>query len=846
MSLSPGRSLLHFRLEEKIGEGGMGEVWRATDTTLDREVAIKVLPAAFAQDPERLARFEREAKLLASLNHPNIATIHGFHAVDGLRFLAMELVRGEDLHGPLPQGEAVDAAKQVASALEAAHDHGVVHRDLKPANVRRTPEGQIKVLDFGLAKALETAAPASVHSATVTSAGTQAGIILGTASYMSPEQARGQSVDRRSDLWAFGCLLYEMLSGTKAFDGPTITDVLAAVVTGEPDWTKLPASTPQSVRRLLRRCLEKDVRKRLRDAGDAALLLDEKTEESPAPAPTRSYVLPIAALVVAVAGLGGGWWIAHRGSAVAESAPVRFHRLTNSRGMVRTGRFTADGRTIVFGAGWGGPPVKLYMARTDSPETAPIALPPGELLSVSKSGELAIALGLNYRGWMGTGTLARASLLGGSPREVVESVRSADWSPDGSDLAIVHAVPGGTDQLEYPVGKVLDKTNGYFDSVRISADGAMVAYVDHINWGDNQGGLAVVDRAGKKTSLLKDFGAIQGVAWAPGGREVWFSGIDAELRSGIWAVDLGGHRRAVYIAPGFDELLDIAADGRLLLAVQHAQREGLALLEGDREPRPLIVPGETSIVRAISSDGRTALVTDQVAKIYVTYALRSDRPGASRLAIGEANTISHDGSAALLSVENYKTLTVVPLGIGGPRTIPNPDDVSYESIATWLPDGKHFVVTGRKPGEPSHAFVCDLESGACRAFGAPGISWTFFSGAPVSPDGRMAIFQAADGTPVRLPLDGSAALPIPGLLPGEYPVAWAADGASLFVSGLALPIQIARLELATGRRTPLMTLSPTDPAGMRFATAVVTPDGKHWALGTNKLLSDVYVVEGLR
>src|SRR5262245_11037121 len=205
MPLEPGRPFLQFRLVDKIGEGGMGEVWRSRDTTLDREVAIKVLPAEFSRDPERLARFEREAKLLASLSHANIATIHGLHDVDGVRFLAMELVRGEDLaqvvaRGPLRLGEALDVARQIASALEAAHDSGVVHRDLKPANVRRTPEGQVKVLDFGLAKALE-AGPASGQSATVTSAGTRAGIILGTASYMSPEQARGLPVDRRCDLW---------------------------------------------------------------------------------------------------------------------------------------------------------------------------------------------------------------------------------------------------------------------------------------------------------------------------------------------------------------------------------------------------------------------------------------------------------------------------------------------------------------------------------------------------------------------------------------------------------------------------------------------------------------------
>ena len=285
MSLTSGQSLLHFRLVDKVGEGGMGEVWRAVDTSLDREVAIKLLPAVLARDPERLARFEREAKVLASLNHPNIAAIYGFPEAEGIRFLAMELVRGEDLaqilaRGPIPVRESLDAARQITAALEAAHDSGIIHRDLKPANVKRTPEGQIKVLDFGLAKALESAIPSSGATATVTSAGSVAGMILGTASYMSPEQARGLAVDRRTDLWAFGCVLYEMLTGAKAFDGPTVTDVLAAVVKGEPDWDRLPPSCPPSVRRLLRRCLEKEPRKRLRDAGDASLLLDDNPEDA--------------------------------------------------------------------------------------------------------------------------------------------------------------------------------------------------------------------------------------------------------------------------------------------------------------------------------------------------------------------------------------------------------------------------------------------------------------------------------------------------------------------------------------------------------------------------------------
>jgi serine/threonine-protein kinase len=321
LAFEGGQRISHYRLIEQIGEGAMGVVWRATDTALQRDVALKILPDAFSRDAARVTRFEREAKLLATLNHSGIATIHGLHQDDGVRFLAMEFVPGEDLaqrlaRGPLAVDEALDVALQVAEALDAAHERGVIHRDLKPANIKITPEGQVKLLDFGLAKAFD-ANPAEsaqdlANSATQTSAETVAGVILGTAAYMSPEQARGRRVDRRTDVWAFGCVLYEMLTGTQAFKGETASDTLAAILTGEPDWEALPADLPPRARRLLRRCLRKDVRRRLRDAGDARVLLEEAIEgaddDVAAGAPVRAatgtrwlpWIIALAALLAAV------------------------------------------------------------------------------------------------------------------------------------------------------------------------------------------------------------------------------------------------------------------------------------------------------------------------------------------------------------------------------------------------------------------------------------------------------------------------------------------------------------------------------------------------------------------
>jgi serine/threonine protein kinase len=288
MSPQSGESLLHYRLVDKIGEGGMGVVWKAVDTTLDREVAIKILPDAFAADPERLARFEREAKMLASLNHPNVATVFGVHESKGTRFLAMELVPGEDLAqrlkgSRLPVDDAVHIARRVAKGLEAAHERGVIHRDLKPANIKVSIGGSVKILDFGLAKTLEPSSGSDLDltsSPTRTSAGTVAGTILGTAAYMSPEQARGQAVDQRSDIWSFACVVWECLTGQVLFGAATVSDSIGAILHNEPVWSALPADTPTGVQRMLRRCLAKDPNARLHSIADARIELED-TDASP-------------------------------------------------------------------------------------------------------------------------------------------------------------------------------------------------------------------------------------------------------------------------------------------------------------------------------------------------------------------------------------------------------------------------------------------------------------------------------------------------------------------------------------------------------------------------------------
>jgi serine/threonine protein kinase/Tol biopolymer transport system component len=513
-----GDSLLHYRLAEKIGEGGMGAVWRATDSTLGRDVAIKVLPAEFASDPERLARFEREAKVLASLNHPNIAAIYGFHEVGGVRFLAMELVPGEDLAerlktGAVPFSEAMEIAGQIAEALEAAHDQGVIHRDLKPANVRLTPEGKVKVLDFGLAKALETATTSSpgrdpAMSPTITSLGTVAGVILGTAAYMSPEQARGKPVDKRADVWGFGCLVFEMLAGARPFEGETISDTLAAVLAKDPDWSKLPPTTPPRVRELLARCLEKDVKKRLRDVHDLRIeLQDAKGQggQSRSPGlspsvPSRSSVLIITAAIALVAIAVAAWALTRSAphSAPARLARVAIQRPSGER-LYGAGTFALapDGGSVVFVVQGDGDTEHLWIRDLDStagrmiPGTDKASLPfwspdakhiaffaDGKLKRVPRSGGAVqtVCDAPNGRGgsWGSAGTivfapapygpLSKVSASGGAPEPATTldaargqtSHRFPSFLPDGRHFTFSTQPPLQADLLQIDMAALDD------------------------------------------------------------------------------------------------------------------------------------------------------------------------------------------------------------------------------------------------------------------------------------------------------------------------------------------------------------------------------------------------------
>jgi len=430
-----GKTLGHYQVLDKLGAGGMGEVYRARDTRLNRDVALKFLPAAFANDRERLARFEREAQLLAALNHPNIAVIHGLEESDGARFLVLEYVPGENLSGPLPPEEALLIAHQVIDALEEAHEKGIVHRDLKPANIKITPEGKLKVLDFGLAKALvgdpidEVASNSPTLAATAL---TRGAVLLGTAAYMSPEQARGKKVDKRADIFAFGSVLYEVLTGKQAFGGDTISDSLAAILTKEPDRSLLPASTPANLRRLLDRCLEKDLKRRLRDIGEARILLEEAPVEAApaAPAVEASKRAPwgqwvpwaIAALAVVGAGLATwAWW------RVPRPAPRPVVRLSTTLPQASRYPWVAlarDGSRLAFLAG---SPPRIYLRLMDQLDAKPIAGTEGALAPFfSPDGQ--------WVGFFQAGKWKKIQVIGGATITLCDTTgpEGATWGTDGT------------------------------------------------------------------------------------------------------------------------------------------------------------------------------------------------------------------------------------------------------------------------------------------------------------------------------------------------------------------------------------------------------------------------------
>jgi hypothetical protein len=861
MPLQPGTFVGPYQITAHIGSGGMGDVYRARDPKLQRDVAIKVLPEAFAADPDRLARFEREALAVAALSHPAILSIHEFGKEDGRAYAVMELLEGETLRqrlesGPLPARRAVDIAAQIARALAAAHGKGIVHRDIKPENVFLTADGRVKVLDFGLAR-LEPALTAG-QASTATRLDTAAGVVLGTAGYMSPEQVRGGTVDHRSDIFSLGVVLYELLAGTRPFRGDSAVETMNAILTQDPPPLNVAdASLAPAVAALVEHCLEKEAAGRFQSAQDLAFNLEAlrgrgdrasgQAAAQTAPTRRRRGLVPMAAvaatMLIAGAVVGARLWQRTDGP-----APLTFLRLTYDNGTLWNARFAPDGQNVVFAAAWNGKPIRTYLSRTDRVGVTPLSLPDASLFSLSATGELAVSLGHTYDGWIGEGTLARAPILGGAPRALIEHVREADWAPDGSDLAIVRRV-GSMERLEFPVGTVLYQTTGYISHIRFSRDGQRIAFADHPLYSDDNGDVAVVDLKGQKTTLSRGLQGMRGVAWSPDGREVWFTAGSDQPYSGVVlrASTLDGRVRTVLALPTDWRILDVATDGRALMSSELVLRQIERWRDG--QPPEDVSLFDQSLGSAISKDGETVLLSDQgsiAGTTYATYLRRAGQSEPVRLGDGQAMGFSPDGQWALSIVYGPPSrLLLLPVGAGKTTELPNPRMLTIQAAAI-MPDGRRVVLLAGLGAEPLRLYIQDIASGEARAFGEPGVSLMSFAGIPVSRDGSQVWMQGPDNMPYLYLVSGGPRAELKGLKPGERVIGWSENG-ELYVSNLiGIPQRITRVDIATGRRTPLKELMPSQAAGVRRTELSVTPDGRTVLFSYSRLLANLYVVNGLK
>ncbi len=859
MNLAPGTKLGPYEIVSLLGAGGMGEVYRARDSRLKREVAVKVLPQALSLDSDRLRRFEQEALATAALNHPNILAVFDIGTHDGAPYVVSELLEGETLRerlrgGSLAMRKALDYALQTAHGLAAAHEKGIIHRDLKPENLFITKDGRVKILDFGLAKLTQPEGGMHTSLPTMTHA-TEAGVVMGTAGYMSPEQVRGVVVDTRSDIFSFGAILYEMLSGKRAFHRETAADTMSAILKEDPpDFSETNRNISPALERIVQHCLEKSPESRFHSASDIAFDLEHISGTSGAsarvaavastPAHSKLLIALAAGVAIAAAMLALGWRLGH-GSGPASLADYK--QITFRTGSIGNARFTPDG-SVVYSASWDGGENQLYLSRMDDPGARELGIKDAELLSISKSGELAIRLNtVRYGGYARSGTLARVPLSGGTPREVLDNVQDADWSGSGDSLAIVRYLPeNGHWRLEYPIGKVLWDGIDWISDPKISPDGKWVAFSDHENpGGDDEGSLSVIaaDGAGKEKKLASGYVSLEGILWSLAGDEIWYTASESGSALNLRAVTLSGKQRPITNVPGGMWLADMRAGAALMVTQQ--QRVGIrGMAPGGKEERELGWFG-WSIPRGMTPDGHKIVFEEEGnggGANYTVFLRDTDGSPPSKIGEGLPLAISIDAKWVVTKPAKGGPLSLVPTGAGESRVLTH-DAVSYD-LARFLPDGKRLLAMGIEAGHGRRDYLIDLSNGDSKASTPEGVS-----GVQLSPDGSMAAVRGPEGKLGIWPIDGGGLRLIPGLDSRFYVNGWSPDGKLVYVSSSRSEqiAKVLKVDIATGKMEPWKTFGAGAGAGVTETAAPrFSADGSAYAYVYSQTLSNAYVVTGLK